>query len=37
MSDYINDALIDFLTNPENKNKILVLKGKWGVGKTYFK
>lgn len=34
MSKDINDALTEFLTNPENK--ILVLKGKWGVGKTYF-
>ena len=36
MSKDINDDLIEFLTNPENKNKILILKGKWGVGKTYF-
>lgn len=34
MSKDINDSLIKFLTNPENK--ILVLKGKWGIGKTYF-
>lgn len=32
----ITDDLTDFLTNPANKNKILVIKGKWGVGKTYF-
>ncbi|GAA5100483.1 P-loop NTPase fold protein [Wohlfahrtiimonas larvae] len=36
MSKNINDTLIEFLTNLENKNKILVLKGKWGVGKTHF-
>ncbi|OYQ79278.1 hypothetical protein B9T11_08570 [Wohlfahrtiimonas chitiniclastica] len=36
MNTHINEALQDFLTNPHNENKILVIKGKWGVGKTYF-
>ncbi|MHC5226343.1 P-loop NTPase fold protein [Ignatzschineria sp. LJL83] len=36
MSKHITKVLTDFLTNSENNNKILVLKGKWGVGKTYF-
>lgn len=36
MTCHMTKVLKDFLINQKNKNKILVLKGKWGVGKTYF-